>query len=409
MGYEFFIARRYLRAKRHRHFVSAITLISVLGVVVGTAALIVVLSMMNGFEKEIRTRIVGITGHVTIFDQHNEGVAEYQDLGKRVQALPQVVATAPFVYAKAAIASENENDGILVRGVDAEAEKKVTTIGDEMVAGTFDLAEQPGRLSRIILGRGLAERLGVRTGDTVALFSLRGQSLSAGLTQPKVAKFSVGGLFETGMYEYDASLAYINLTRAQSLFEMDGKVTGLQVKTDDLFGAQKVARALENVLGTAYYAQDWMAMHKNLFSWMALEKYAMFVALSLIIAVAAFNIVSSLIMVVLEKRREIGVLKAMGAKREGIKKIFVLMGLITSSVGLVAGFGLGLLLCWLQQTFKIISLPAEIYFINTLPIDVRPGDFLIVAVAALGISFLATLYPSRRAAALVPAEAIRYQ
>jgi lipoprotein-releasing system permease protein len=211
------------------------------------------------------------------------------------------------------------------------------------------------------------------------------------------------------MYEYDASLAYVSLSTAQKLFNLDHKVTGLQIKLDDLYKAEKVAKELELKLGYHYYALDWMHMHKNLFSWMALEKYAMFIVLSLIVAVAAFNIISTLIMVVIEKRKEIGILKSMGATNTSIMKIFMFEGLVVGIVGTVLGSGLGYVLCWVQKTFNLISLPAEIYFINSLPVDMRVLDFTIVALSAIVLTFLATIYPAKRASQLTPVEAIRYE
>jgi len=219
----------------------------------------------------------------------------------------------------------------------------------------------------------------------------------------------VTGIFETGMYEYDISLAYISLESAQSLFNLEGKISNIQLRVDNFYNAGKIAGLVDNAIGYRFYAQDWMHMNRNLFSWMALEKYAMFIVLSLIIAVAAFNIVSTLIMIVLDKKKDIGVLKSMGATSNSIMKIFMFKGLIVGIIGTIFGSVLGFLLCWIQQTFKIVSLPAEIYFINSLPVDMRLSDFLLVAFAAIAITFLATLYPSRQAAKLDPVEAIRYE
>jgi lipoprotein-releasing system permease protein len=273
----------------------------------------------------------------------------------------------------------------------------------------MELDQGEDELPGILLGATLANRLGVELYDNVVLFSLKEGSLTTGWSQPKASKLIIRGIFETGMYEYDASLAYISLSNAQKLFNMGNKVTGLHVKLDNLYQAEKVAKLMEEKLGYHYYALDWMHLHKNLFSWMQLEKYAMFIVLSLIVAVAAFNIISTLIMVVIEKRKDIGIMKSMGSTNPSIMKIFMFEGLVVGAIGVVLGSFFGYVLCWVQRTFNVISLPAEIYFISSLPVEMRPLDFLLVAIATMLLTFLATVYPARRAAQLSPVEAIRYE
>jgi lipoprotein-releasing system permease protein len=409
MSYEFFIAKRYLKSRRKTKFVSVITIISIGGVLIGVAALNFVLSMMNGFEKEVRSRIIGTTAHVSVFASYADGIENYEELLPRIKETKHVVEVAPFIYYKAAIASKEGSDGIVVRGIDPEKEKLVTDIANNVKLGSLDLEKEEDGLPGILLGTTLADRLDVKLGDNVVLFSLKEGSLTTGWSTPKASKLKVTGIFETGMYEYDASLAYVSLSTAQKLFNLDHKVTGLQIKLDDLYKAEQVAKELELKLGYHYYTMDWMHMHKNLFSWMALEKYAMFIVLSLIVAVAAFNIISTLIMVVIEKRKEIGILKSMGATNVSIMKIFMFEGLVVGIVGTILGSGLGFILCWIQKTFNLISLPPEIYFINSLPVDMRVSDFTIVALSAIVLTFLATIYPARRASQLTPVEAIRYE
>jgi len=409
MSFEFFIAKRYLKSKRKTKFVSVITLISIGGVLIGVTALDFILSMMNGFEKEVRSRIIGTTAHVSVFATYSEGIDNYDELIPQIKQVKHVVEVAPFVYYKAAIASKTGSDGILVRGIDPEKEKLVTDLERNLKLGNIQLDPEGEELPGILLGATLADRLGVEMGDNVVLFSLKEGSLTSGWSTPKATKLKVKGIFETGMYEYDASLVYISLSTAQKLFNMGNRITGLQVKLDDLYQAEKVAKELESKLGIHYYALDWMHMHKNLFSWMTLEKYAMFIVLSLIVAVAAFNIISTLIMVVIEKRKDIGILKSMGCTNTSIMKIFMFEGLVVGAVGIVLGSALGYLLCWIQKTFNLISLPAEIYFINSLPVEIRPLDFILVAIAAMILTFLATVYPARRASQLSPVEAIRYE
>jgi lipoprotein-releasing system permease protein len=409
MSYEFFIAGRYLRSKRKTRFVSVITLISVGGILIGVTALDFLLSMMNGFEGEVRSRIIGTTAHVSVFSTYEEGIDNYQQLIPEVKDIKHVVAVAPYIYYKAAIASKTGSDGIVVRGIDPQKEVLVTDLKRSLTEGSLDLEVGEDELPGILLGATLAERLRVGLGDDVVLFSLKEGSLTSGWTQPKASKLRVKGIFETGMYEYDASMAYISLAAAQKLFNLGTRITGLQIKLDNLYQAGNVAKEIEEKLGYHYYALDWMHMHKNLFSWMALEKYAMFIVLSLIVAVAAFNIISTLIMVVIEKRKDIGILKSMGSTNTSIMKIFMFEGLVVGIAGVVLGTACGYLLCWIQKTFNLVSLPAEIYFINSLPVDMRPLDFVAVAVAAMLLTFLATVYPARRAAQLSPVEAIRYE
>ncbi len=409
MSYEFFIAKRYLRSKRKTKFVSVITLISIGGILIGVTALDFILSMMNGFEKEVRSRIVGTTAHVSVFSTYEEGIDNYQELVPTVKQARHVVEVAPYIYYKAAIASKTGSDGIVVRGIDVEKEMLVTDLRTNLREGTLDLQPEQDELPGILLGATLADRLGVELGDNVVLFSLKEGSLTTGWSQPKASKLKLMGIFETGMYEYDASLAYISLATAQNLFNLGSRVTGLHVKLDNLYQAGKVAKEIEERLGYHYYALDWMHMHKNLFSWMQLEKYAMFIVLSLIVAVAAFNIISTLIMVVIEKRKDIGILKSMGSTNTSIMRIFMFEGLVVGVVGVALGSLFGYLLCWIQRSFNIISLPPEIYFISSLPVDMRPVDFILVAVAATALTFLATVYPARRAAQLSPVDAIRYE
>jgi len=413
MSYELFIARRYLRSKRKVKFISVITLFSVGGVFVGVAALSIVLAVMNGFESEVRARIVGTTAHVNVLAFHDEGMGDYEEILPIVEQIEHVVAAAPFIYYKAAIRSKHRSDGILIRGIDPTLEARVTDVVNNIIFGQLDLESQPGddgkALPGIILGATLADALGAVLGEKVTLLSLRDTGDATTWMVPKAAQFRVAGIFETGMYEYDSALAYISLSAAQRLFGLGDRVTGIQVKTDNLYLAGSVAKSIGKVLGYPYYTVDWMHMHKNLFSWMTLEKWGMFVVLSLIVIVATFNIVSTLIMVVMEKTKDIGILKSMGATSGSIMRIFMFEGLLVGFTGTLLGCLVGYLICWAQETFHFFSLPPEIYFINTLPIEMRVMDFLKVALAAMGLCFLATVYPARKGAKLIPVDAIRYE
>jgi lipoprotein-releasing system permease protein len=417
MSYELFIARRYLRSKRKVKFISVITLFSVGGVFVGVAALIIVLAVMNGFESEVRTRIVGTTAHVNVLSFRDEGMEDAEKIIPVIEEIEHVLAAAPFIYYKAAIRSQYRSDGLLVRGIDPSQESRVTDLEGNIVHGTLELepspAPDPGgdspTLPGIVLGSSMAEALGATLDQRVTLLSLRDTQDRGAWMVPKAARFRVVGIFETGMYEYDSALAYISIPAAQKLFEMGDRVTGVQVKTDDLYRAGDVAKVIGERLGYPFYTIDWMHMNKNLFSWMTLEKWGMFVILSLIVIVATFNIVSTLIMVVMEKTRDIGILKSMGAASGSIMRIFMFEGLLVGLAGTLMGCLGGYLICWAQETFRFFSLPAEIYFINTLPVEMRILDFVKVAAAAMTLCFLATVYPARKASKLVPVDAIRYE
>lgn len=405
MRYEWFIARRYLMSRRSGSFISVNSVFSIGGVVVGVAALVFVMSMMNGFESELRTRILGVTSHITVFPRFEESIVDADAAMADLLKVDGVLTAAPFIYYKSAVESSTSGDGIVVRGIEPELEDAVTGINNTIIVGDLDLEPDEEGIGGIVIGKTLATRLDVLIGDPLVMFSLRGEQLRAG-AQPKVKKFNVRGIFETGMYEYDASMAYISIPDAANLFKIDG-VTGIHLKTDDFFNADRIADRINRQYTDRYDAVDWKEMHRNLFSWMQLEKIGMFIALSLIIAVAAFNIISTLVMIVMEKRHEIGILKTMGSVPTAVSRIFMAIGLVVGLIGSLLGWGLGYLLCWLQIRFDIVSLPPEIYFISSLPIDIRPFDFVVVGLAAVLLCFLATLYPARRAAKLSVIEVLR--
>ena len=407
MGFELFIARRYLRSRRRENFISFISLISIVGVAIGVATLNFVMAMMNGFETEIRQRIIDTTAHITVYSYAGEGFDNWKSLAEKVNAVPDVVATAPNIFYKSVIGSGDANDGVFVKGIDPNYEFEVSKLRENIVAGEINLEETADSLPGIVIGRELAGILNVKLGGEVVLASLKQKKMTLTL-QPKYKKFVVTGIFETGMNEYDGNLAYISIPVAQDLFKLDNLVTGLQVRVRDFYKSQEIAREIEEIVGSPYYAVDWSERHKNLFGWMTLEKYGMSIVVGLIVAVAAFNIVTTLIMLVIEKRKDIAILKSMGANRKQVMKIFMFQGTLLGFVGTIAGTLLGFALCWAQQTFNIVSIPGEIYFINSLPIDMRLVEFAIIAGASVIISFLATLYPSRRAARLFPSDILRH-
>lgn len=407
MGFEMFIAGRYLRSRRRENFISLISLISITGVALGVIALNCALSMMNGFETEIRQRIVETTAHVSVYTYAGEGIVDWRSLALKVQEVPDVIGVAPGIYSKSVIGSSQANEGVYVKGIIPEEEVKVSRLPENIVAGELNLEDPNDTLPGMVIGRELASTLGVKIKDEVVLASLKQKKLSITI-QPKYKRFRVTGIFETGFNEYDATLVYIAMPVAQDLFKLDSMVTDLQVKVTDFYRSRKIADLIEEHVGQLYYAVDWSERHKNLFSWMTLEKYGMALILGLIVLVAAFGIVSTLVMLVLQKRQEIAILKSMGATQQQVMRIFVIQGTLLGIVGTVAGTFIGFLACWLQKEFHLVSIPGEIYFINTLPIDMRFHEFVLIAVSSVLISFLATLYPSRRASRLFPSDILRH-
>ena len=411
--YEFFIAFRYLKTKRRKRTLSLNTFISIGGVTLGVAALISTFAVMTGFSEDLREKIVGTTSHIVVMDRTRDNLSSYRDLLSQVQKLPRVIAAAPFVLNQVLLTSESGVSGIVIRGIDPEIEGTVTKLPQYMIEGHMDLLKndsmdtKTGTVQRgIILGKELAERLGVFFGEEITVISPFGVVGPLGMV-PKMRRFEVVGVFDSGMYEYDSSLAYISISSAQKFFDMGDTVTGLEIKVDDIFMADQVATTIQEALGFPYGARDWMQMNRNLFSALKLEKIIMFIILILIILVASFNIVSTLTMIVVEKGREIAILKAMGADRGSVMRIFMIDGLIIGLVGTLIGIPLGYGICQILQNFY--SLPSDVYYISHLPVKLRALDVTMISFSAILISFLATLYPSWRAAKLEPAEALRYE
>ena len=406
---EYYIALKYLLAKRKQTFISIITFISVAGVTVGVMALIIVLAVMSGFEKELKDRILGATAHVHVTSLDGS-IGDPFSVAGRVRRIPGVAGASPYIFSQMMISSGVASAGGVLRGVDLATIGDVTRLPKDIAKGSIDALrpKSAGGLPGIVLGKDLAGNLGVSIGDVVEILVPGGNVTPLG-TFPRVTRFRVGGISESGMYEYDATFAYVSFPDAGALLGMGDRGTGIEVKVDDVYDAAKVAVRIRSTLGPPYWAKDWMQSNRNLFSALKLEKVVMFIILVLIVMVASFNIISTLIMIVMEKTRDIAVLMTMGATRKTILRVFALEGLLIGVVGTGLGTALGTLLCDLLRRYQFIRLPSDVYYISTLPVLLDPVNILLVSGSSILICFLATLYPSLQAARIDPAEAIRYE
>lgn len=407
--FEIRVGMRYLRAKRKQAFVSVISAFGVLGVMLGVMTLIIVLGVMNGFEKDLKEKILGTVSHLVVMSHSDRLVNNWPALSERIAAFDGVKATTPYVYGQAMLSTRGRVRGVVVRGIDLNTAGRVISLPRYLVSGKIDaLATSPEGVPGIIVGKELAIGNSLRTGDLVQLISPQGKRTPVGAV-PRVQTFRIVGQFKSGMYEFDANLVYMDLPEAQKFFEMGEGVTGIEVTLDDIYRAPKLGERITKALGTPFWARTWKDMYRNLFSALKLEKIAMFIILTFIVLVAAFNIIISLIMLVMEKSRDIAVLKALGATSDRIMRIFIAQGMVVGIVGTFLGAIAGLAGSALLARYPIIELPEEIYTISTLPVSVDGADVLMICGVALTICFLATIYPSLRAARLAPVEALRYE
>ena len=411
--YELLVGLRYTRAKRRNHFISFISMASMLGIAIGVMALIVVLSVMNGFQKELRARILGVASHVQISGFDGQ-LGNWQEVARGATADPEVLAAAPYVSAQGLLANQQNVQGALVRGVIPELEDQVADIGSHMKRGRLtDL--KPGEFG-MVLGSELAHAVGARVGEKVVLIAPQGQVTPAGIL-PRIKQFTVVGVFEVGMYEYDAGLALIHLQDAQKLYRLGDEVSGVRLKLKDLFQAPEVARDLSRALPGDLYITDWTRSHANFFRAVQIEKNVMFIILTLIVAVAAFNLVSTLVMAVTDKQPDIAILRTLGATPASIMKIFVVQGSLIGVVGTAIGVIGGILIALnvdvvvpaIERLFRVQFLAKDVYYISELPSDLQLRDVVTIGLMSLLLSLLATLYPSWRASRVNPAEALRYE
>ncbi len=424
MSFEFFISLRYLRAKRKQIFVSIITFISIAGIFLGVAALIIVLAVMNGFETDLRNKILGINSHVVLM-QYTGAMKDYQKVMNEVEKVEGVVASTPFIFSQAMLKNEGRTSGVILRGMSVDTAFKVINLGkmhegniaylSEKERSTVELGKDKSMLPGIVIGKELAKNMGLLLFDPVNIISPMGISTPMGMV-PKMKKFIVVGIFDSGFYEYDSTLAYVSLRDCQDFLNMGEQVTGIEIKVNDIYRANIIAKSIERKLGFPFWARNWMEMNKNLFSALKLEKRVMFIILSLIVLVAAFNIICTLIMIVMEKNKDIAILKSMGATSASIMKIFVYQGVIIGAIGTIMGCIGGLAVALnleklsvsIENLFGFKILPGDVYYLSQLPSQVNYSDVVIIIIGTMLICFLSTIYPSRRASKLDPAEALRY-
>ena len=406
MGVEFFIGRRYLRSKQKQAFISFTTFLSVAGVTVGVMALIVVIAVMAGFESDLKSRILNVDAHITL-QRHMSPFTDYRKVDEMIEKTPGVESATPFIETQAML-SASGNSAAIIKGVDLQSVGRVIKYlkTDSLIEHSKMRQKDQNSKPGIVLGKGLADYLGVVVGDSVQLISPRGILTPIGHV-PAMRQFQVVGLFESGMYEYDRSLGFISLQDAQSLLRMRDEVNGIEIRVKNVDQAGSIREELIKTLGFPYWAKDWMQKNHNLFAAMKLEKTVMFIILVLIVLVAAFNIASTLYMMVMEKKKDIAILRAMGATDKQIRRIFVFKGMVIGLIGTILGGSLGLILCSLLSHYRFIELPSDVYFVSTLPVQLQAFDVIRISLAALIICFVATLYPARQASRLNPAEAIR--
>jgi lipoprotein-releasing system permease protein len=407
LPYYLFIALRYLKSKKKHKGISVNTLISTGGVAVGVMALLVVLSVMSGFHEDLQKKILGVNAHLVVLD-YKGTMPEYKNIIEKLKGDEDIISSAPFVMGQVMVSSGKRAHGVFLRGIIPEMEAKTTEILKYIKEGNLEDLLPKDEIPGIILGKELASSIGVFKGDIITLLSPVGEIGPLGML-PKVKKFRVAAIFEVGMFEYDLNLVLTDIRSAQEFFGMKEDITGIELRLRDIYKAPVVRERIQKRLGFPLYAKDWMQMNRNLFSALKLEKFAMFIILILIILVASFNIVSTLIMNVIEKKREIAILKAMGATDKGIMYIFMLQGLLIGILGTLIGVTGGYLLNYILNTYQIIKLPPDVYYLSHLPVKMKLFDFIVVSLSAITISFLATIYPAWQAAKLNPVEPLRYE
>ena len=426
MSYELRISWRHLCSRKSQKFISLITFISMGGVALGVMALIVVIAVMTGFGQNLRDKILGTNSHIVVTQAMSNGMEDYENVLEKVKTVPQVKDAAPFILKQVMLTFGQRSSGVVIRGVDPEREANISDLQKNLTEGKLSYldhapqsaADQEAGIQRkgIILGKELARNLGAYTGDILGILSPSVRMTPLGII-PKIKIVEVVGIFESKMYEYDANLAFISISSAQSLFSMNNRVTGIEIKVADIDAAGKIAETIKDKLGRPYFVRDWMQMNKNLFSALKVEKITMFIILILIILVAAFNIISTLFMVVMDKAKDIAILKSMGATRRSIMQIFSMQGLIIgicgTALGCIAGFtivpNLNEIVGFIEWLFEFKAFPQDVYYLDELPSQIQWFDSFLIIVFSVLICFLASLYPAWRASRLDPVDGLRYE
>jgi lipoprotein-releasing system permease protein len=405
MGYELFIASRYLKAKRKQAFISVITFISTLGIAIGVMALVIALALITGFQQDVQDKILGATSHIMVSDLSGEGLSGYQDLITRVKGVEGVEVVSPVIYDMVLISGPYKSRGGMLKGIDFDLDKT-----HSLWLAKLDQGSLPTDSPRegVLLGKEIAFSIGASIGDVVTVLTSSSRLSPMGLI-PKTKRFQVSGVFSTGLYEFDSTTALISLRSAQKFFGLEEKINHLQIKIADIFQAPRVAEELRFALPPTTYVTTWMDLNRSLFSALKLEKNIMFLTITLIVVVAALNIIATLILMVMEKTRDIGILMAIGAPSGSIRKIFFLQGAMIGLIGTTGGALLGLLCCWLANTFQLIKVPVDIYQISYVPFHIKPIDLGIIIGVSLSISLLSTLFPSYRASKVDPVVALKYE
>ena len=409
MSFEFFVARRYLFSHRKQAFIYVISLMSIIGVALGVAALVVVLGVYNGLTTDMRDKILGANAHGIVLSYIPDAFGKNPGLRDEILRTPGVTGATPFIYTEVMLSSGDGVKGLMLRGVDRRTAPGVLSMLKAIKKGSINGLETGDGTPGIIIGEELAKHIGLGMGSRVNLLSPSGEKTTAGF-QPRIRPFEVAGIFKTGMYEYDSSLAFVTLDAARELLGLDpGFLSGIEITVDDVYRADEITKELTDNIGNPFYARSWMDMNANLFAALKLEKIGMFILLIMVVLIGSFSIVATLVMLVMEKTRDIAVMMSMGATRKMISRIFMYQGTIIGFVGTMLGYALGLTVGYLLKRYQFIKLPENVYTLDHLPIIITVPDVLIIGGAAMLLCFLSTLYPARQASRLKPADALRYE
>ena len=407
-SFELFVALRYLFSRRKQTFIYVISLMSILGVALGVGALVVVLGVYNGFSSDMRDKILGANAHAIVMSHLPATLTDEPGMLRRINAVPGVTGSTPFLYSEVMLSAAGGVKGLVLRGIDPATAPGVLSMLCQLEEGSVERLSAEGTPG-IIIGLELARRLGLAVGDRVNLLSPSGRKGAAGF-QPRIVPFEIAGVFRCGLFEYDSSLAFVTLDAARDVLGLPaGRVTGIELTVDDVYKADSIGMAVEAKLGAPFYVRNWMEMNANLFAALKLEKIGMFILLTIVVLIGSFSIVTSLVMLVMEKTRDIAILMSMGATRGMIRRIFMLQGTIIGAVGTILGYALGLTVALLLQKYQFIELPKGVYTMDHLPVLLTWTDNIIIGISAMALCFLATIYPARQAARLEPAEALRYE